>query len=814
MAMKVFSLHLAALLSFLPAGSFALDYAWNHESGGDFSTSAYWKPAGPPGANDRAMINIPLTGTISLANDVTNGQLLIDLAVTTQPTDVNLDLGNRTYTLHHVWTPGVDDPAVVIGDSSAHTRLAVVHGLVDAYDCTIARLASSAAELCVRGDNNPLTEDRWTAFQHGMTVGDSGAGSLWIDNGATVEHGHGAAGASIGGSGNITVRDPDSLWYCTGRFRLGYRGDGVLEVSQGATARIGRCLLGALRDDPANIFGSGSATIDGQNSTWELLSDPEVSLVIGMEGDGYVTVQNQGHLHNFGHVTIAETKRSYGELIVQSGGTAEIEKSLSLGRGDYVNDDVKALVHVEGADSQLIVKGRGAGDPNTPDPGGDYVGLLVGKTTSGTVEVMHGGYLSNEYLTLVGGDGTGVGVIEVNGMDAHLHNRFRLEIGHLGFAQMFVANGGLVSVTTENSDPNLAEGTKGIVEIGQNAVGFVAVRGHDSNGVPSALVADAQIRIGIENLGILEIEGGARVESHLHLSPSNSAAILGAYDSGPGKRGAGEVTVKDAGSIWTHDGTMNVGFYGQGTLNIEDGGRVASGYGIVARYPGSTGSVSISGDDSVWAIGETLIIGGDAMTKGGTGEVTVSDFGRIELPIAVKIWEGSSLTLDPTAAISADFIEMAGGTIAGSGTIEPYLKITSLARLLTPDASDELVFNGRLTDIGELVKEGPGTVTVNGDADYQGLTTINEGTLLFNGATADLHEIVGSGALGVGADGSPTVLTATSIRVDSLAIGLPALPITVPEPGMLALIISVLPIAFGLCRKRQRAAPRLRPFVL
>ncbi|MCC6126280.1 MAG: hypothetical protein IT426_15080 [Pirellulales bacterium] len=810
--MKVFSLLLLATL-FLPANSFAADYVWNHAAGGDFNTITYWTPAGPPGANDRAIINMPLTGTISLANDVTNGQLLVDLADVTQSTDVNLNLGNHTYTLHHVWTPGLDDPAAVIGDSSTNTRLAVVHGVVDAYDCFIARLPGSSAELCMRGDNNPATDDRWTAFQHGMTVGDSGIGSLWIDNGATVEHGHGGAGASVGGRGDITVRDPNSLWHCTGFFALGGRGEGNLNVSLSATARVGRCVMGEVRDvpgGPSSAFGKGSATIDGLDSTWELLSDPEVSLVVGMEGDGSVTVQNQGHLHNFGHVTLAEKKLSSGELIVQSGGLAEIEKSLSLGRGDYVNDDVKALVRVEGPDSQLFVKGRGAGDPNNPDPGGDYVGLLVGKTTSATVKVLHGGYLSNEYLTLVGGDGTGIGVVEVNGMDAHLHNRFRLEIGHLGFAQMFIANGGLVSVTTENADPNLPEGTKGIVEIGQNAIGFVAVRGHDSNGTPSALVANAQIKVGTENLGILEIEGGARVESHPHLSPSNSAAILGAYDGGPGKRGAGNVTVKDTGSIWTHDGTLNVGFYGQGTLNIENGGRVASGYGIVARYPGSIGGVSISGADSVWAIGETLVIGGDAMTKGGTGDVSVSDFGRIELPVAVKIWEGSSLTLDPTAAVFADFIEMAGGTIAGGGTIDPYLKITSRARLLAPNASDELVLNGRLTDVGDLIKEGPGAVVVKGNADYRGLTTIAEGTLLFNGATADLHEIVGGGALGVGADGSPTALTATSIRVNALAIGSTTLSIAVPEPGMLALLFSVLPIAFGLCGNRQRTAPRRR----
>ncbi len=43
-----------------------------------------------------------------------------------------------------------------------------------------------------------------------------------------------------------------------------------------------------------------------------------------------------------------------------------------------------------------------------------------------------------------------------------------------------------------------------------------------------------------------------------------------------------------------------------------------------------------------------------------------------------------------------------------------------------------------------------------------------------------------------------------------VAIGSTTLSIAVPEPGMLALLFSVLPIAFGLCGNRQRTAPRRR----
>jgi T5SS/PEP-CTERM-associated repeat protein/autotransporter-associated beta strand protein len=804
--MRVFSLLLWISLAISPGISIAADYIWSNPAGGDFGASENWSPLGPPGVGDRAIIDISPTGTIDVSGEIENDQLLVDLGAATPSADVNLSLNGHTYTLHHVWTPGVDDPAVVIGDSTANTRLAVVHGTVDAYDCVIARLPSSTAELCVRGDGSSEIDARWSAFDHGITVGDSGSGTLWIDQGAVVEHGHGGAGATSDGQGSITVNDPHSLWYCTGYFSLGTRGEGNLNVGPGATARIGRCVMGENRDDPDgefDVIGTGNAVIDGEDSTWELLSDSEVSLAVGMAGNGSVTVRNQGYLHSFGHVTVAENRFSYGEIVVESGGKVEIEQSLSLGRGDYVNDEAKAFIHVEGTGSQLLVKGRGAGDPTNPDPG-DYVGLLVGKTTVSTVEVVHGGYLANDYITMVGGDNGGVGaisVITVDGMDAHLENKYRLEVGHLGDGQINIGNGGRVTVTCENADPNLPEGSKGIVEIGQNASGSIYVGGHDSNGAPSSLIAASQIKVGIEGVGYLEIVDGARVESHPNLSSTNSAAILGVYNNGPYQQGQGIVRVTDPGSIWVHEGAMNVGFYGTGILTIENGGCVESGEGIVGRHAGSTGVVSIFGENSVWRLSDSLAIGGDATTPGGFGIVDVYDFGKIEAVNAIVIWEGNLLTIDPTASVGAEFIEMSGGTLAGSGTITPDIRIASSAYIQVEETTDEIQFTSNITGAGDLVILGPGAVTISGNADYEGLTTIQEGTLQFIGGTSTLHDIVGNGTLVVGADGTPTVLSASSIQVDTLIIGDSSQAAAVPEPGIVFLLISAIPLMIWLMRK-------------
>jgi T5SS/PEP-CTERM-associated repeat protein/autotransporter-associated beta strand protein len=246
---------------------------------------------------------------------------------------------------------------------------------------------------------------------------------------------------------------------------------------------------------------------------------------------------------------------------------------------------------------------------------------------------------------------------------------------------------------------------------------------------------------------------------------------------------------------------MNVGFYGTGILTIENGGCVESGEGIVGRHAGSTGVVSIFGENSVWRLSDSLAIGGDATTPGGFGIVDVYDFGKIEAVNAIVIWEGNLLTIDPTASVGAEFIEMSGGTLAGSGTITPDIRIASSAYIQVEETTDEIQFTSNITGAGDLVILGPGAVTISGNADYEGLTTIQEGTLQFIGGTSTLHDIVGNGTLVVGADGTPTVLSASSIQVDTLIIGDSSQAAAVPEPGIVFLLISAIPLMIWLMRK-------------
>ena len=78
------------------------------------------------------------------------------------------------------------------------------------------------------------------------------------------------------------------------------------------------------------------------------------------------------------------------------------------------------------------------------------------------------------------------------------------------------------------------------------------------------------------------------------------------------------------------------------------------------------------------------------------------------------------------------------GTI--SNTIDVGLGITSPATNLTFTiaASTTLTVSGNITGVGDLNKNGAGTVTLSGNNTYTGLTNINAGTLKVLGTSASV----------------------------------------------------------------------------
>ncbi|MEM8574722.1 MAG: autotransporter domain-containing protein [Pseudomonadota bacterium] len=112
-------------------------------------------------------------------------------------------------------------------------------------------------------------------------------------------------------------------------------------------------------------------------------------------------------------------------------------------------------------------------------------------------------------------------------------------------------------------------------------------------------------------MGTLLVEDGGRV--------SNVNGFVGSLD-----KSEGTVTVTGDGSVWENTGELVVGRNGTGALYIEAGGRVSSNRASIAQNQYSNGVVIVTGDDSVWDNNGNLFVGDSS-----TGTLTVEDGGEV-----------------------------------------------------------------------------------------------------------------------------------------------------------------------------------------
>lgn len=129
------------------------------------------------------------------------------------------------------------------------------------------------------------------------------------------------------------------------------------------------------------------------------------------------------------------------------------------------------------------------------------------------------------------------------------------------------------------------------------------------------------------------------------------------------------------------------------------------------------------------------------------------------------------------------------------------------------DISNAVADVALVSDLGgnfNLKKVGWRTLTLTGALTYTGSTTIDSGTLKIITPTTmqpvvALHDIVGAGDLVVGDGLHDTVLSATSIQVNSLTIGAsPGVMQAVPEPSAILLLLAAIAAFCCSAKKHKR----------
>ncbi|PXU67452.1 fibronectin-binding autotransporter adhesin ShdA [Salmonella enterica] len=277
--------------------------------------------------------------------------------------------------------------------------------------------------------------------------------------------------------------------------------------------------------------------------------------------------------------------------------------------------------------------------------------------------------------------------------------------------------------------------------------------------------------------GDTEIDGGI-------LAAKDAAAL-----------GTGDVTIAESATLALSQGTLDNNVTGEGQIvksgsdelivtgdNNYSGGTTISGGTLTADHADSLGSGDID-NSGVLKVGEgeleNILSGSGSLVKTGTGELTLSGDNSYSGGTTIT---GGTLTADHADSLGSGDIDNSGvlkvgggglentlfgsGSLVKTGTGELTLSggndysggTTIIGGTLTADHADSLgsgdIDNSGVLQVGEgelkntlfgsgsLVKTGTGELTLNGDNDYSGGTTIDDGVLI-----ADNADSLGTGAV-------------------------------------------------------------------
>lgn len=521
------------------------------------------------------------------------------------------------------------------------------------------QVIEGGASEAVIGGGGGTQPDPWNVGDD-LTIGDSGAGMLTVTNGGGVGSDTGRIG--MFSTGTVTVDDPGSTWdLLNSPLYVGVGGAGNLHITDGAVVENGSAYIG----DEAG--SEGVVNVNGNNATW----DNSGGLIVGNAGEATLNIKNSGVVNN-STARIGELEGSLGHVNVDGFGSTWTS-SASL----YVGDHGQGLLYI---------------------------------TNQGSVSSNSG---------VIGASDTGVGVVSVDDATWTIANT--LDVGNDGAGRLDITGGG--GVTNGNA----------IVGSAADSSGIVNVRGLGS------VWDNALLLIGESGTGEMNITNSGVVNS--------TVARIGAESDGYG-------IVSVDGATWNNSTNLNVGTWGEGTLNITGGGTVNSSGIFVASTPEGVGTVNIEGTGSNWTT-----VNGSYIGWQGDGTLTLSDGGRVavgsgELRLAHNVSATGTLNIGTAGGGAAGVVD-AFTVSGGSGTAVINFNHSDADYYFT---SNGTVAGTNVTITGSTAVNhiGSGTTVLRGLSTYTGGTTISNGTLRNMGTIGDVL-VTGGTFGGDGAAGAVTI---------------------------------------------------------
>lgn len=471
-----------------------------------------------------------------------------------------------------------------------------------------------------------------------LTIGDSGSGTLNIENGSEVSSDkYACLGYNNSAIGTVTVTGAGSVWNSRRGMLVGLWGTGTLNVENAGVVNVlgdtwtgrwnptakgtinlnnGTLNTRGLLASPSELLGTGTINVDTLVSDVDLVFDatsglqpqlllnslPGQNITINIDASGPSLLSSLGAgYRGVGTLTIADgvsmdTKSGYIGLHAGSNGTATVS-----GINSEWNIDAPFY-----SDRFLHIGDMGSGTLNILDGGlvssaNSDIGLGVGST--GTVTISgQGSVMENSNNLIVGNQGAGaltienegvshtkygriglgsgsVGIATVSGLGSRWNNSRDLTIGHNGTGILNIENDGVVNVTQDTFVGRTAMGS-GTINFNNGTVNTTNLLSSPSDLRGSGTIYTAGLVSDID----------------LVFDANHSLQQQIVFNTLPDQ----DVTINLDASNPGNTSTLGAGYRGTGTLLISDGMSVASGLGYLGFNAGSTGTATIVGAGTTW----------------------------------------------------------------------------------------------------------------------------------------------------------------------------------------------------------------------
>ncbi|ENP9967555.1 autotransporter outer membrane beta-barrel domain-containing protein [Escherichia coli] len=644
-------------------------------------------------------------------------------------------------------------------------------GLVTAENTIIGGNATGIGTLNVQDQDSVITVRR-------LYNGYFGNGTVNISNNGLINNKeYSLVGVQDGSHGVVNVTDKGH-WNFLGTgeaFRyiyIGDAGDGELNVSSEGKVDSGIITAGMKET------GTGNITVKDKNSVITNLGTN-----LGYDGHGEMNISNQGLVVSNGGSSLGYGETGVGNVSITTGGMWEVNKNVYTtigvaGVGNLNISDGGKFV------SQNITflgdKASGIGTLNLMDATSsfDTVGINVGNFGSGIVNVSNGATLNSTGYGFIGGNASGKGIVNIStdslwNLKTSSTNAQLLQVGVLGTGELNITTGGIVKA--RDTQIALNDKSKGDVRVdGQNSLleTFNMYVGTSGTGT-----------LTLTNNGTLNVEGG---EVYLGVfEPAVGTLNIGAAH-GEAAADAGFITnatkvefgLGEGVFVFNHTNNSDAGYQVDMLITGDDkDGKVIHDAGHTVFNAGNTYSGKTLVNDGLLTIASHTA---DGVTGMGSSEVTIANPGtldilastnsagdytltnalkgdglmRVQLSSSDKMFGFTHNSISGKGIVSATArtdVELDGDNsrFVGQFNIDTGSALSVNEQKNLGDAS--VINNGLLTisterswamthsisGSGDVTKLGTGILTLNNDsAAYQGTTDIVGGEIAFGSDSA------------------------------------------------------------------------------